>query len=444
MASYARKTRYAKDSEEIDLDKALINGIWCNNSISFNTTSESYIYKVDGVDTLCNSVIALSAASGNGNIERDVYYLDEYGFEYTFRIHLYRTDLQLELKGDVETFIVNSITTTKDNIQLIYNDELTCKYTLDGEGPYIYNKNSTLYEDGLYVFTVEDIAGNVKTIRINKDTLVEYMLYVQEEDRVLVNGDVTNYNYIKFKDVDNDGAYIDKLYIDGVYQANSTQTSFSQPATYTLFIKDPVGNEQMFEFTIIKHDLKEFHYQTPNTYVITELWYGIGDGNTQDFINSGCVNESLNGNYSLLDCTENGQYTVVMASETYSDIITFSFVVNNIPPQISLSGCEEGEKTIEDVTIKGCQSGDTIEIYKNGELSKKVTISKQSEVPVITEGGDYKVIVTNEAGVSSTLEFKHVYVASPAGSALIIILCVTAAAGIIAGAVMRNKQKFDE
>jgi len=438
-----RRTRTSSNDEEINISSIIDNTIWSNYSVIFTTTSIDYIYKKDGDISQIDSPIQLSLSS-NGSLTKTIYYIDEYGYEYSFTVNLLKRDVKVDLNSNIHYEIVNGIKTTKKNVAVNYTNDTTCTYTINGEGPYVYDNQKTLYKDGLYVFIVEDKAGNICRTQIKKDSIVEYQFLDVNDDRILVNGDVTNNTGIKFKVINSDSSYISAVYLNGTKLTDTAQTTFNQPGHYNIILKDEAGNKDYFEFYIITHAITGLQYQTPNTYIITEMWYGIGDGNTQNFMNSGMIQLNESKNYSILDANENGQYTVVMTSSVYSNVITFSFEVNNNAPEISLVGCKEGEKTIEDITVTGYSKGDTISVYRDGKLIQQNTISSSSDVPTITEGGEYKIVVTNIQGVSTTLEFEHIKILNTAGSVLIIVALFAASVGIITGVVLRNKQKFDE
>ena len=138
-----------------------------------------------------------------------------------------------------------------------------------------------------------------------------------------------------------------------------------------------------------------------------------------------------------------------MTSEVTGATSAFEFVVNTNAPAVSLVGCNEGETTLNDVTLAGCKVGDRIRIYKTTEtgevLVEEIEVtSPATKVPTVNEGGKYRVIVESEAGVSTELTFTRKHVMNTAGSVFIMVLIGIAVVGLFTGLVYRNKSKTDD
>ena len=134
-----------------------------------------------------------------------------------------------------------------------------------------------------------------------------------------------------------------------------------------------------------------------------------------------------------------------MQSTVTGDIKTFTFTIDKTSPQVELVGCLQNEKTINNVTLTGCKAGDTIYVYKDGELIKTVRItSDYMDAPTISEAGKYKIVVENEAGIKTELCFERKYVPNVAGSVLIIVLALMAVTGFFVGLIWRNHSKTDD
>jgi hypothetical protein len=152
---------------------------------------------------------------------------------------------------------------------------------------------------------------------------------------------------------------------------------------------------------------------------------------------------------SSFNFTENGKYTAVMTSNVTGVTYTFEFTVNTNAPEVSLVGCNNGETTLNDVTITGCVVGDVIKIYMmtdRGEVlvdSIEVT-SMSTKMPTITEGGEYRIVVESEAGVPTELTFVRKHVMNTSGSIFVMIMIGLAVIGLFTGLIYRNKSKTDE
>ncbi|MBQ2377099.1 MAG: hypothetical protein II297_01720, partial [Clostridia bacterium] len=188
-----------------------------------------------------------------------------------------------------------------------------------------------------------------------------------------------------------------------------------------------------------------FAYTTPYEYRITEMWYDNGDGvkvSYMSFVNHTDYTSSF-------DFKENGTYIVVMTSDVTGLTTTFEFVVNTNAPEVSLVGCQNGETTLNDVTITGCKVGDRIKVYKitdKGEvLVEEIEVaSLATKMPTITEGGEYRIVVESEAGVATELTFVRKHVMNTAGSVFIMVVIGLAVVGLFTGLIYRNKSKTDD
>ena len=163
-------------------------------------------------------------------------------------------------------------------------------------------------------------------------------------------------------------------------------------------------------------------------------------------------NSSINNDYMDLAVPiqgENGTYIVVMTSDVTGLTTTFEFKVNTNAPEVSLVGCNNGETTLNDVTITGCKVGDRIKVYKitdKGEvLVEEIEVaSLATKMPTITEGGEYRIVVESEAGVATELTFVRKHVMNTAGSVFIMVVIGLAVVGLFTGLIYRNKSKTDD
>ena len=147
----------------------------------------------------------------------------------------------------------------------------------------------------------------------------------------------------------------------------------------------------------------------------------------------------------MLEATDNGKYTVTMQSTVTGDVQTFTFTIDKTPPKVELVGCEENEKTINNVTIKGCSVGDTIYVYKGSKLVKTVYMASEfTDPPTIKEGGKYTIVVENEAGIRTELRFERKHIPNAAGSVLIITISLALVGGLLLGLIWRNHSKTDD
>ena len=427
-----RKTLNGVGTEIYPIEEMQANGVWTNDSVNFSISATEYILKVDGLENV--TTIAYDTKTKN---EYEVYYLDEYGFEYTFKVYLHRETISITPKANMSISQISDLLVTKDSVQVEFTKDAYCSYILNNEPEKQYNAGDILYKDGIYRFKVVDKAGNVSTYTVKKDSAVEYRLEGAGVNEILENGGVTNSKSVKFFAENADSAYIKKV-IHNNELIEYKDEIFNERGKWELIIADDVGNESYFRFYILYGKLNGFSYSTPYNYVITSVVWEMGDSIAN-------AAETIKEAGLRLETTENGHYTVTMQSSVTGDIKTFTFTIDKTPPQVELVGCQQYEKTINNVTLSGCKVGDTIYVYKNDKLVKKVRIdSDYMDPPTISSAGKYRIVVENEASVRTELIFERKYVPNVAGSVLIIVLGLVAVIGFFIGLIWRNHSKTDD
>ena len=439
-----RTTRSQTEAEIYDLNYAVSLGFWSNNTLIFNTEANNYQFTVNGNVTECPRTLAFDNAGDFGSSEYDITYIDEYGFEYNFKAYLIRKNVTVDLSADVQGIEIDGILNTRNDISITFGENTYATYTINNGESFNYRSGDVLKKDGTYRFTVIDYAGNVSTMIVRKDTMVDFMFVESNTSNVIQSGAVVNSSKVALDILNKDSAYIEKVLKDGVVQTDFVGTKFSEDGKWEVILSDKLGNKAYFCFYIITRMQNGFSYTTPYEYHVAEMWFDSGDGvrvSYMNFVNHTDYTSSFN-------FIENGKYTVVMASAVTGKTSSFEFTVNTLAPEVSLVGCNAGETTIKDVSIAGCKVGDTIKIYKatdTGEkLVQKVEVtSSATKMPIINEGGTYRVVVESEAGVATELTFVRKHVMNTAGSIFIMIMIAIAIVGLFAGLIYRNKSKTD-
>jgi hypothetical protein len=333
--------------------------------------------------------------------------------------------------------LVDEMFVTKDNINMVFTDAAVCTYTLDSEAEKTYTPDEILRKDGTYRFKVVDKAGNLSTYLIKKDGTVEYRLVGAGANEVLINGDVTNGKSVHFVPENSDSAYIKRVFHNNKLISYSDDV-FTERGKWELIVADKCGNESYCRFYILSGKLDGFTYSTPYSYVITSVKWELDTSVAE-------ATEAIKEGGLLLEATENGTYTVTMQSIITQETKTFTFTIDKTPPRVELVGCKKNEKTINNVTLKGCSIGDTVFVYKDGALVQTVRIdSEKAKPPTISQSGKYRIVVENEAKVKTVLNFERKYIANKAGSILIIILALASVAGLMVSLAWRNHSKTDE
>ena len=439
-----RETRSSTELEPYSIEDAESIGFWSNGTLVFTTVAGEYNFTVNGDKAECPKTLSFAVAGQYGRNEYDIRYEDEYGFTYSFKAYLVRQDLEVNLSPDLAFRYINGVRTTKDALSVLFSENTFCTYTVNNSAPRAYTSGEKLFADGVYRFTVSDYAGNVAALTVKKDTSVEFG-FKSNRSPSLQNGEAVNASKVEFFAINNDTAYIERVLKDGVVLKDFTGYTFTEDGRWEVIVADQLGNRAYFCFYIISRQQNGFSYTSPYEYHITGLWYDGGDGIKTSYMSFVEHTDST----SSFDFIENGTYVVTMASDITGEISTFEFTVNTVPPEVTLVGCNPGETTINDVTVTGLKVGDSIKIYKTTDMGEKLVkeveiTSLATQIPTVTEGGKYRIVVESEAGVATELHFVRKHVMNTSGSVFIMILVGVAAAGLFAGLVYRNKSKTDD
>ena len=439
-----RTTRSKSEAEIYDLDYAISLGFWSNNTLIFSTDATTYEFTVNGNATECPRTLAFGNAGDFGSSEYTITYIDEYGFEYSFKAYLIRKNVTVDLSPDVEGIEIDGILNTRNDISITFGENTYATYTINNGESLIYHSGEVLKKDGTYRFIVTDYAGNISTLIVRKDTIVDFEFVESNTSTVIQSGAVVNSSKVGLNILNKDSAYIEKVLKNGVVQNDFNGTKFNEDGKWELILSDKLGNKAYFCFYIVTRMQNGFTYTTPYEYHVAEMWFDSGDGVRVSYLNF--VNHTdYNSSFSF---SENGKYTVVMASSVTGKTSSFEFTVNTLPPNVSLVGCAAGETTIQDVSIEGCKVGDTIKIYKATDTGDKLVevvevTSSATKMPTVTEGGKYRVVVESEAGVATELTFVRKHVMNTAGSVFVMIMIGVAIVALFAGLIYRNKSKTD-
>ncbi len=412
-------------------EETLLDGIWSNKSISFECSSEFYKFTVNNEVRDIPFTIEFPTDSERGKFVYTISYVDEYGFAYDFQCILYRANVEVQTNNMV---VESGI--TKDAVSVTFDAQYTAQISINGEVLGEYKSGDKYLQDGNYVISVWDKAGNVERYAVKRDSVVDFCLYTTTKDQPMASGEVTNESSVKFAPLNGDVVSYYVVYHDGVKVDDYDSTTFGESGKWELLLKDEIGNKDYFCFYIVTHSLISFDYTTPSGYVITEATYDGGGGKID------CIESATNENTSFA-FAETGEYDIVMTSTLTGKTASFTINIDKTVPKIVLDGVEAGQSTKKNVKITGCKTGDTLYIYKNGKLNKTVKVTTQSDIPEITEKGNYKIVVVNEAGGSTEIEFTRVYTANVATSSLIIVVIVAIVIGLFAGLLFRKRSRIE-
>lgn len=411
------------------------NAIYSNSRIKIESYATRYIFKVNDKNCDCPYEFRFPSNTISGSYEYQIYYLDEYGFEYTLNIYLIRQDIEYEISKEPK--LVDSMMVLNTDFYLDFSENYSASYILD-EKTYEYKPKTYLKRDGSYIFIIVDLAGNKITINLKKDSIVDFMVKDVGNDRILVSGDVTN-NQVMLLPKNGDDIKIDYAYLNGILIENPSQ-SFTDNGKWEIIVSDAIGNRDYFSFYLFTHAISSFVYKSPYNYKITEITYKDVSGNKISFMDN-----VLQKDYcSEVDLKLTGTYNIVMKSISDGNSSSFEIVINNTVPNVSLVGVENGGSTNQNVTLTGYKEGDTILIYKDNTLIQTIKVSSNDmKSPVINDMGDYRIEVVNVEGNKTILEFRRSYTANTASSIFIVVVLGGIAVVLFIGLFSRKREKIE-
>lgn len=418
---------------DYDLEYAVEHNFYSNYVLRFSTNSKNYEFKIDG------SVISLeepktlefSNSSGNGSFGYHISYLDEYGNFIEFEAELYRADVMIDTSA-MKEITVDKELYTKDNIKITFADNLTATVSVNGKEAIDYTSGYTYYKDGKYQFTVEDIAGNRTVYTINHKSVNSYTLINQSTGQNVIIGGVVNNSNVTFSATDD--SKITDVFKNGVKVSDYNSTSFSTTGHWEILIEDSIGNTTYAGFYVINNPLVSFIYSAPFDYTITEVWY----------TNQAGQRKLLELKGGKVELNENGDYALVVTAKESTSTFNFSVTIDDSLPTAKLKGVENEGVTAKNVSLTGLKKGDTVEVYKSGVLYSTTNVTLSETPPEITEGGDYRIVITNAAGAQVEYTFTRKQIANSATSIFIIITCLVAIAGISIGLIYHTRLKTDQ
>ena len=438
----SRLIRTSRDPEAIEFVEGDGNQVYSNYSVTFETRAGIFDIRVDGDKADMPLTLRYpSDVEDVGEYKRTVTYVDEYGFKYSFVVNLVRKQLEIDLEKLMKVVVIGDAKMTRDNVAIEYPEGVTCVYTLDGGNEMIpYTSGAQLSKDGTYRFYITDVAGNVQTALIKKDTMVEYTFLYTGTDKVVENGSVIMSGSARFAAVNKDSAKIDLAVLNGVEYVNAAGATYGDTGKWEFIISDDIGNKSYYYFYVVPNALSKFEYESPYDYKITNLEFDGGDGILISYIN--LVKYNVNKNNSEMVFNETGTYQVTVSSVATSSYFTFSVIIDKTPPQAKLVGAEDGSTTIANVSLSDCQVGDVIRIYKDGDLSQEIVVtSNTTKMPEINEKGDYKIVITNAAGNEQVFEFTRKYTANVPTTIVVIVVCLLVSIGLMVVLFLRKRKK---
>ncbi|MCQ2413323.1 MAG: hypothetical protein MJ082_00810 [Clostridia bacterium] len=430
----ARVTRNTTEAEILSLSEIVRNGAWSNNQFILNGSPLSTL-TVNGKAAENSHYLAkFTSTTNEGEQVYEITYLDEYGYRLNFTATLYRHEIGITVPDSLHVQDLNGTLTTRKDVSICFEDA-SASYTLNGGAPIPYESGTVLNGEGVYVFTVTDRAGNTASKLIVRDTVVQYEIVEIATGKPCISGEVIGTNRVTFRSLNGDLATIERVCLNGVeVPAGEFLTGNGK---WDILVTDAAGNRSYFCLYMIWHEIAPFEYFTPYGYKIDSVMHSFGEAKN-DYLSDVVDYEDYSGFYFK----EPGVYSVLM-SNVIGEKLNFGITVETAPPAVGLVGAEEGSVTLEEVSLTGLKEHDTVYIYRNEVLVDTVEITSGSSAPVITESGEYRIVIESRAGNVTELQFVKKYVPNTAGSTLIILVITVLAIALFVGMVYRTKIKVD-
>ncbi len=384
-------------------DLTVLDGLTTNKNVTVSWTSndvECVVYSLNGGEPVTLENGAILSAEG-------VYTVTATNDLGTQKTKTFTIDKTVNYSVEVGAIPTRNVEVTNENVAVFSGETLFVSVTKNSE-PYAYSFGDVLSEEGFYTFRLSDDFGNSTTFSFTIDKSVSYSAnigngLIASENVQIVNGEKLTVTVMK-----------DNQVID--YE-------FGQPleaeGSYKVLMKDAYGNEKTLGFTIVKG-------------VKTTLDYTLGESVSVLKIERDGEEILFEGN--RLNFTESGAYTVTAEAEGK----TYSFVLelDNIAPTLELIGVKDGGVSGKAVTLDNLSEQATVEVFKDGELTPYELGSE------LKEYGEYRVVVTDEAGNQTEYSFTLKHVLNGGAVALIVIGIVVLVGGVAAILVMRKKGIF--
>ena len=377
------------------------------------------------------------ATSNVEHIEKLAVYVDEYGNKYAFTVHLYRKVPEVEFVSEQELITLDDDPFVKGSFAYEWSDaKITATYVkdvLDGESA-VYENGQELTEDGLYVITFTDIAGNVATRSVTIDTKVSYQLKHQTTN---VPSGITVNDVLKLEEagekltvlkVEKDG---EELEVDG--------NAFMEHGSYQLVLEDALGNSAVVTFTVYTHAMNSYTYIANEEYSITQVWYHREEG-LQSYVDGVYMDEETNRHAYRFE--KEGQYEIELYYQETGETFTFSVRIDDTDPTATLVGVEAGASTRKDVTFDGLKKGDVVKVYRNKQLVMTYQVETDGQSPIISKAGKYRVVISDEAENTIEYTFTREFTTNTASNVFILLILVVIVAGGFVYLVLREKNKI--
>ena len=382
-------------TEQIEYSQPVPEGIlfgvendgYTNGEVTFVWTDEATV-------SLTKDGEKISYTSGQKLNENGEYVLTFRNFDgYETAYHFVIDSIAPEIKTEG---LENGNTVNQD-VKVLYEEQgVTAEIFKNGKLLGEYISGTTVGESGEYTIVVTDRAGNKTEVKFTIDKEVDFTINVNDKGlsnsvTVTAAEDVTliltkGEEVVEYKLGD----------------------AITEVGDYTLTVTDALGNKAKLSFTIVESLVQKFEYN-----------FDEAPGFEKVLVNG----EEKRLNYGTLELLEDGTYEV----EVVADGATYSFkvTVDMTAPTLKLEGVADKGTTKSGVTLSDLSEKATVEVYRNDE-KVEYTFGE-----MLTEVGEYRVVVTDEAGNTTAYTFEI-----QEGYGWIVIAVVALVVVLLAGGVV--------
>lgn len=363
------------------------NDGYTNGEVSFVWTDEATV-------SLTKDGEGISYTSGQKLTEDGEYVLtfrNYDGYETTYHFVVDTIAPEIKTEG-----LENGNTVNQD-VKVLYEEQcVTSEIFKDGKLLGDYISGTTVSESGEYTIVVTDRAGNKTEVKFTIDKEVGFVINVN--DKGLSNSVTVTADEEVTLVITKDEEVVEYKLGDAITEAGD----------YTLMITDALGNKAEMSFTVVQSLVQKFEHNFDET-----------PGFEKVLVNG----EEKRLNYGTLELLEDGSYEVgvVANGATYSFKVTVDMTV----PTLKLEGVEDKGTTKNCVTLSDLSEKATVEVYRNDEIVE-YTFGE-----MLTEAGEYRVVLTDEVGntMAYTFEIQE-------GNGWIVIAVVALVVVLLAGGVV--------
>ena len=384
--SVTEQIEYSQPAPEGSLSGVEKDG-YTNGEVSFVWTDEATV-------SLTKDGEEISYTSGQKLIEDGEYVLtfrNYDGYETTYHFVIDTIAPAVKSEGLEQGNTVNQ------DVKVLYEEQgVTAEIFKDGKLLGEYISETTVCESGEYTIVVTDRAGNKTEVKFTIDKEVRFAINVNDKG---LSNSVTMTADEEVTLVLKKGETIVEYKLGD---------AITEVGDYTLTITDALGNKAEMSFTIVQSLVQKFEHN------FDEM-----PGFEKVLVNG----EEKRLNYGTLELLEDGTYEVgvVANGATYS----FTVTVDTTAPTLKLEGVEDKGTTKSGVTLSDLAEKATVEVYRKDE-KVEYTFGE-----MLTEAGEYRVVVTDEAGNTTAYTFEI-----QEGNGWIVIAVVVLVVVLLAGGVV--------